>query len=237
MSTREQMLAEVRKALGKSSQLSDAQVSEFDPAGIMPALAPEDYPAKFAAEWEKVGGIHHCATTMQELETILKEIAATAAAQTMVLSHSPILAELRIAERLQAAGIAVTAWDNTSASPNSLPEFQAASFQANVGVTGVEYVLAETGSLALTSISEGAMVASLAPPVHVALYRRSQIVGSLDDLLAKLPISSSPDRKTPGRSVVLVTGTSRTADIEQILIRGVHGPGKTHAILVEDSCL
>jgi len=79
-------------------------------------------------------------------------------------------------------------------------------------------------------------VASLAPPIHIALYRRTQLFGSLDEVLAKLPISNSPDRPTAGRSVVFVTGTSRTADIEQILIRGVHGPREAHAILLEDSC-
>jgi L-lactate dehydrogenase complex protein LldG len=79
-------------------------------------------------------------------------------------------------------------------------------------------------------------VASLAPPIHVALFRRHQIVGSLDEVLAKLPISSSPDHPSANRSVVFITGTSRTADIEQILIKGVHGPREVHAILVEDSC-
>ena len=79
-------------------------------------------------------------------------------------------------------------------------------------------------------------MASLAPPIHIALYRRHQIVGSLDEVLAKLPISTSPNKPSAHRSVVFITGTSRTADIEQILIRGVHGPREVHAILVENSC-
>jgi L-lactate dehydrogenase complex protein LldG len=75
-----------------------------------------------------------------------------------------------------------------------------------------------------------------APPVHVALYRRGQLVESLDDILERLPIASKPEDSSAGRSVVFVTGVSRTADIEQILIRGVHGPRELHAILVEESC-
>jgi L-lactate dehydrogenase complex protein LldG len=111
-------------------------------------------------------------------------------------------------------------------------EFRSASFAASVGITGVEFVLAETGSLVLTSATEGSQLASLAPPVHVALYLRSQVVGSLDEVLAKLG-GAAP----AGRSIVFITGPSRTADIEQILVRGVHGPGQVHAILVEESCL
>ncbi len=114
--------------------------------------------------------------------------------------------------------------------------FAEASFAAMVGITGVDFALAETGSLVVTSWTEGAQLASLAPPVHVALYRRSQLVASLDEVLERLPMARTGEQPVPGRSVVFITGTSRTADIEQILIRGVHGPGELHAILVEESC-
>jgi L-lactate dehydrogenase complex protein LldG len=49
-------------------------------------------------------------------------------------------------------------------------------------------------------------------------------------------MACTPEQAETGRSVVFITGTSRTADIEQILIRGVHGPGEVHAILVEPEC-
>ncbi len=106
-----------------------------------------------------------------------------------------------------------------------------------MGITGADFVLAETGSLVLTSFTEGSQLASLAPPVHVALYRRSQLRASLDEVLQNLPVSRDPTRPSPARSAVFVTGPSRTADIEQILVRGVHGPREVHAILVEEACL
>ena len=115
--------------------------------------------------------------------------------------------------------------------------FREEGFSAEVGITGVDWVLAESGTLILSSLTEGAQLASLAPPVHVALYRRKQVVASLEEVLERLPILPDSNPAAPGRSIVFVTGVSRTADIEQILIRGVHGPRELHAILVEDSCL
>src|SRR5205814_5124805 len=163
-------------------------------------------------------------------------------ARRVALSGNPLLTELGLAAKLGVWGMTVTQWFARSKSAAAGPSeeasnFREAAFDAEVGITGAEFALAETGSLVLTSRSEGAQLASLAPPVHVALYRQNQVLASLDDVLERLALSGGPPAPDAGRSVVFVTGTSRTADIEQVLIRGVHGPREVHAILVADACL
>jgi L-lactate dehydrogenase complex protein LldG len=204
----------------------------------MAPTVPEDYLTQFEAEWEKVGGIAYRVATMEELEAVFEKVLVLAETQAVALSGNPLLAELGIAGRLTKLDKFVTAWTIGAGGTGtqSLADFTKASFEAGSGITGVDFVLAESGTLVLSSATEGVQVASLAPPIHIALYRRSQLVGSLDEVLAKLPLSSSQGKAASGRSVVFITGTSRTADIEQILIRGVHGPREVHAILVEDCC-
>jgi L-lactate dehydrogenase complex protein LldG len=239
MTTRAEMLERVRKALGRPGSGSVVTaLSSPDLKGVMPPLAPQDYQSKFEAEWARVAGVAYHVANMDELKTVLKEILAQSDTHAVALSANPLLAELGIARLLTADGQLVTSWEDgqRGAGTNPLPEFNKASFAAGAGISGVDYVLAESGTLVLSSATERAQVASLAPPIHIALYRRSQLVGSLEEVLAKLPISGNPDLSTAGRSVVFVTGTSRTADIEQILIRGVHGPREAYAILVEDTC-
>jgi L-lactate dehydrogenase complex protein LldG len=197
---------------------------------------------KFEEELTKVAGVAHRAASRQELEEILQAILSQANATSVVLSRNPLLGELNLEPLLGSWGKGIAVWpalgagDAPATGDGCLRVFAEASFAATVGITGVEFALAETGSLVVSSWTEGAQLASLAPPVHVALYRRSQLVASLDEVLERLPLAGAPAQAVPGRSVVFITGTSRTADIEQILIRGVHGPGEVHAILVEAAC-
>jgi L-lactate dehydrogenase complex protein LldG len=69
---------------------------------------------------------------------------------------------------------------------------------------------------------------SLLPPAHLAVVRRERILTGLDELLEVLPTPA-----TVSSSMVLITGPSRTADIEQILVRGVHGPGQITVVIAE----
>ncbi len=68
---------------------------------------------------------------------------------------------------------------------------------------------------------------SLLPPAHIAVVPRDRILTGLDELFDKVPLPA--ERSS---SMVLITGPSRTADIEQILVRGVHGPGELHVVVV-----
>jgi L-lactate utilization protein LutC len=95
-----------------------------------------------------------------------------------------------------------------------------------VGITSADYALADTGSLV---IFHEPRLLSLLPPCHIAVIKESQIVASLDDVFRLRPLPGDISS-----SMVVITGPSRTADIEMRLVRGVHGPGEIHVIIIQD---
>lgn len=97
--------------------------------------------------------------------------------------------------------------------------------RADVGLTTAEYAFADTGSLVVQASAEPRLF-SLLPPLHVALIRAERILTGLDELLTVMPQPADVSSST-----VFITGPSRTADIEQILVRGVHGPGELHVVI------
>jgi L-lactate dehydrogenase complex protein LldG len=92
------------------------------------------------------------------------------------------------------------------------------------GITAAAGAIAETGTLVLSDASTSRRLGALAPWVHVAILRRAQIHLDLPAAVAALP--SDPN-------VVWATGPSKTADVEGILIEGVHGPGVQVALLLD----
>ena len=103
-------------------------------------------------------------------------------------------------------------------------------FAADVGITGVEAVIAETGTLVLATRPDQPRAASLLPPVHVAVAERSQILPDLFDLFD--PKAWREPAGMPS-CLALITGPSKTGDIELRLVIGVHGPGEIHVVLID----
>lgn len=94
------------------------------------------------------------------------------------------------------------------------------------GITGAAGAIAETGTLILTDAASPSRLGALAPWIHVAVVRRAQIHPDL--LAATRALPDNPN-------VVWVTGPSKTADVDGILIEGVHGPGLQIALLLPDA--
>lgn len=244
MSKRDEMLDRIWEALGRppeSRAVVPSPGADLPELGdVLPPIQPAELAAKFEEELEKVAGCTHRVASAQELEETLRRLLAASGVDSVVVSRNPLLAKLGLEQRLRAWGKNVAVWPAEGGREATLEEaqrFREHALSAGVGITGVDFALAESGTLVLSSVTEGAQLASLAPPVHVALYRRGQLFGSLEELLERLAVPRDANEPVLGRSVVFITGPSRTADIEQILIRGVHGPRELHAILVEESCL
>ena len=240
MANRNDFLASIRNGLKTEDNYSfsmDARSLSPPLENVMPVIPAEKLLDQFEAELRALDCNTHRASSLSMLEGILRLIVDSAAVRQVVISRNPLVAQLEIAAMVERWGKRAAVWPSGVLEPLEAAAFRDECFAAEVGIRGADFALAETGSLVLTSLSEGSQLASLAPPTHVVLYRRSQLRGSLDEVLQNLPVPADPNRPSAARSVVFVTGASRTADIEQILVRGVHGPRELHAILVEEACL
>jgi len=99
--------------------------------------------------------------------------------------------------------------------------------EADIGLTSADFALADTGTLVFLSESHESRLISLLPPCHIAVIERHKILTGLDELLSRVPNPS-----VQSSAMVLITGPSRTADIEMRLVRGVHGPGEIVVMIV-----
>ena len=93
----------------------------------------------------------------------------------------------------------------------------------DVGITQCDALVAQTGSVLLTGASAGGRALSVLPPHHVVLARREQLVADLPESFALLKQKYSANYPS---FISLITGPSRTGDIERILVLGAHGPRK-----------
>jgi L-lactate dehydrogenase complex protein LldG len=144
----------------------------------------------------------------------------------------------QIVEQKQARRVAVS--DSTlvrsvlAQSPSQFELLENASaselFDCDLGVTSAQWAVAETGTLILESARERHRLASLVPPVHVAIIEARQIRQTLGEVLRALS-----ERGVDGlsRAVTFITGPSRTSDIELTLAIGVHGPAELYVIIIE----
>jgi len=101
---------------------------------------------------------------------------------------------------------------------------------AKAGVTGANFAIADTGTVAIDSTAEDLRLASTLPERHFVLLDPAKIVA---DGAAAVPWLRKLREKNPRQFLAWISGPSRTADIERVLTIGVHGPKQLHILLVE----
>ena len=208
---RDAILHRIRTALGRSV----GQECPPPPAPMLeiPEVAMDDRIAMFFACVEKLAGKTHRAASAEDARSYA---AGLIGGRSAVMSNAPFLRECGL-ETIP--GISTGVSDTVK-----LRELCAT---AAVGVTSADYALADTGTLVMIASPHESRLVSLLPPVHLAIVPKERMLTGLDELLTVLP---KPAETTS--AMVFITGPSRTADIEQILVRGVHGPGEIHVVVV-----
>lgn len=188
----------------------------------------------FRREFEAVAGVFHSAASIDLVPAVVSRIAHERQAHEMVTWH-PAALGADLTPALGARGLDVH--EMPGAEPVGAAErerLRAAAARADLGLTGVDLAIAETGTLVLVSGAGRPRSTSLLPPCHIAVFDRTALVESLSQVGVFLEAWHG-DGQAPsgGASINFITGPSRTADIELTLTRGVHGPKEVHAIFVE----
>lgn len=100
-----------------------------------------------------------------------------------------------------------------------------------IGITGCFAAVAETGTLAMLSGPETPASMTLLPETHIAVVPQDRVFHHMEDVFERL----RAERGLMPRALNFISGPSRTADIEQTLVLGAHGPYRVHLILLESS--
>jgi L-lactate utilization protein LutC len=188
----------------------------------------EDLCAAMAAEITEVGGHAHVVADIAAANTLVRELVQQYAAKRVLLWRHELLARLRLEESLRELGVGQLDYDVLATLDPAAR--RSALMAADVGITSCDLAIAETGSLLVCSRAGQERVASLVTPVHIAIVERQQIVPDLFDAFARLGEAAALSS-----NVVLITGPSKTGDIELTLTTGVHGPGVWHVVIVQSS--
>ena len=205
--SREAILTRIRVALGRREGQPPPSLPEIYLRPTRPNLST------FFACIERLNGKTLKAGSPAEARDY---VAALVNGKRAVASNSTVLRDCGITGL---AGVTCAGEDKST--------LRALCAESDIGISSADYGLADTGTLVMLSSQQEPRMISLLPPLHIAIVPENRIVGNLDELLTQLPL---PAEQTS--SMVLITGPSRTGDIEQILVRGVHGPGELHVVVI-----
>lgn len=244
---RAEFLENIRKALGRTAppdgiDVPDATALSDDPDAVERRIQAirDDVESRadrlveeLAASAQAAGWIVHRAGPA-DAAAYVRRVAGNLESTSVLRSDHAVLDEIGLETAFEGSSIALRriAYEESGKSRDAQRvKFREDMIVADIGVTGVSHAVAETGSVSISAGRGVSRLISLLPPVHVAVVRTDRIVPSLDELFS-LRRSEFLERGSLDYANI-ISGPSRSADIEQTLIKGMHGPREVHMVIVD----
>ena len=213
----------------KSSASANAEQAVVDAELLSESLMNEMVESSETAGWKV-----HRPDNLEEAAELVLRICKDHKARSVLRSSHAVLTDIPLDAALSTSGINVEVTTHSSGSNlQQIQKSKSAAFSADVGVTGVDYAIAETGTIVLHPRAGVSRLLSLAPPTHIAILRQGDVLPSLDELFAIQRDDFLKGELTD--SMNLITGPSKTADIEGTTVTGIHGPLEVHLIIVKNN--
>ena len=215
---KEKILGRIREALRVPaprpghSHHSSTQQQSAELHTLLPA-APEDFPGKLDLFKSNAAALKADFSLLETKDELVSRLRALRASEgwTRIATHSGELTD----SICSAIDLPICRTDVA---------YEAGELETcSVGITQCDALVAQTGSVLVTSRSAGGRALSVLPPHHVVLARRDQLLRDLPEAFALLKKNYAPDYPS---FISFITGPSRTGDIERILVLGAHGPKK-----------
>ncbi len=218
---RDATFARVREALGKTGDRS-AAVAQAEATIARHAQGPrphieDDLAGRFLVRARDM------ASTVDRV-AVLQEVPGAVRRYLDALEFPPELAAHRTL-----AGVCWPAFGDLDwAGAGLTMEVRPTQGDDRLGVTGCTCAIAETGTLVVTSGADTPTATTLLPDTHVAIVDATRIVAGMEEAFALV----RRERGAMPRAISLISGPSRTGDIEQTIVLGAHGPYRLHIIVV-----
>ena len=214
---RKGILARIRRAQGRDgAEPTAAELAAVRAAIARHEVGPQppfahapDRLAQFRKECDRLGTTH---ATVSSLAGVPAEVARCLAAGAL----APAIAGWGEFAALGWAGAGIEYRDRPAGAGDA------------TGLTGCFCAIAETGTLLLLSSPAAPKLNALLPETHVCVVHASRVLDTMEDAFALLRAEVGE----PPRATFFVSGPSRTADIEQTIVIGAHGPYRVHAVIV-----
>lgn len=240
---REEFLRTIRLALGKTATgnpIPNPNVTTFstDKATVASQVAAvlkdmEDRSEELMLQLqESASRSWNVIRVKSESEVVqyVTELTKKTGAKSVIRSSHPLIERLLLEEVLENIDVNVNLMSTSNPRIKPGQTFRDIAIASDLGITSADYAIAKTGSCVLLPRQGLSRIVSLLPPTYVTIVERGKILPSLDELFTIQRHEYLNHRL--GTSMNIISGPSSSADIEQTLVNGVHGPGNVHMVLL-----